>query len=69
VYAANGIDLVETRQTSPGVTDLLGTFASYTALHQPQTVSDAAGQTTAVTYNAFGQVLRRPRGSEMCRRG
>ena len=57
VYAANGIDLVETRQTSPGVNDLLGTFANYTALHQPQTVTDAAGQTTTLTYNAFGQVL------------
>ena len=57
VYAANGIDLVETRQTSPGVNHLLGTFANYTALHQPQTVTDAAGQTTTLTYNAVGQVL------------
>jgi RHS repeat-associated protein len=56
-YAANGIDLVETRQTSSGVNDLLGVLGSYTALHQPQTVSDAAGQTTTLTYNAFGQVL------------
>src|SRR6185436_5965199 len=57
VYAAGGIDLVETRQTSPGVNDLLGTFANYTALHQPQTQTDAAGQTTTLTYNAVGQVL------------
>jgi RHS repeat-associated protein len=57
VYAANGIDLVETRQTSPGVNDLLGTFASYTALHQPQTATDAAGETTTLTHNALGQVL------------
>jgi RHS repeat-associated protein len=57
VYAANDIDLVETRQTSAGVNDLLGTFANYTALHQPQTVTDAAGQPTTLTYNAFGQVL------------
>jgi RHS repeat-associated protein len=56
-YAANGIDLVATRQTSSGVNDLLGTLGSYTAQHQPQTVSDAAGQTTTLTYNAFGQVL------------
>jgi RHS repeat-associated protein len=56
-YAANGIDLVEARQTSSGVNDLLGTFANYTALHQPQTVTDAAGQTTTLTYNAFAQVL------------
>jgi RHS repeat-associated protein len=56
-YAANGIDVVEARQTSSGVNDLLGTFANYTALHQPQSVTDAAGQTTTLTYNAFGQVL------------
>ena len=57
VYAANGIDLLEIRQTSPGVNDLLASYANYTPLHQPQSVTDAAGQTTTYTYNAAGQVL------------
>ncbi len=45
------------RQTSPGVNDLLASYANYSALHQPQSVTDAAGQTTTYTYNAAGQVL------------
>ena len=45
-YAANGIDLLEVRQTRPGGSDLLAQYANYTASHQPQTVTDAAGQTT-----------------------
>ena len=57
VYATNGIDLLEVRQTSPGVNDLLASYANYTAQHQPQSVTDAAGQTTTFTYNAAGQVL------------
>lgn len=56
-YAANGIDLLEVRQTRPGGSDSLAQYASYTATHQPQTVTDAAGETTNLTYNAAGQVL------------
>jgi YD repeat-containing protein len=56
-YAANGRDLLEVRQTTGGLTDLLAGFANYTALGQPQTTTDAAGQTTTYTYNAAGQVL------------
>lgn len=56
-YAANGIDLLEVRQTTGGANDLLGSFSNYTAQHRPQTVTDAAGETTTFTYNAAGQPL------------
>ena len=56
-YAANGIDLLEARQVNGGGTDLLATYAGYTALHLPATVTDGAGQTTTTTYNAAGQPL------------
>jgi YD repeat-containing protein len=55
-YAANGIDLLEVRQTTGGANDLLASYGSYTAGHQPQTITDAAGQTTTLTYTAAGQV-------------
>lgn len=45
------------RQTNGSGSDLLASYGSYTSLHQPQNVTDAAGQTTAFTYNAAGQVL------------
>src|SRR5882672_10581209 len=56
-YAANGIDLVQTRQTTNGANDVLGTFANYTGQYEPQSTTDAAGQTTSVSYNAAGQLL------------
>ena len=58
-YAANGIDLLDVRQTTGGLTDLLASFGTYTTQHRPQTMTDAAGQTTTATYNAAGQVLTR----------
>jgi RHS repeat-associated protein len=56
-YDTNGIDLLEVRNTTGGRDDLLATYADYTAGHQPQTVTDAAGQVTHTTYNDAGQVL------------
>jgi RHS repeat-associated protein len=56
-YAANEVDLTEVRQTTAGMNDLLAILGSYTALHQPQTLTDAAGQVTGVTYNSAGQLL------------
>jgi RHS repeat-associated protein len=56
-YAANGIDLLTVRQTTPGLNDLLATYSNYTVTHRPQTFIDAAGQTMTATYNAAGQVL------------
>ena len=56
-YDANGIDLVSIHQTSGGASDLLAGYSNYTSGHQPQTIVDAAGQTTTFTYNAVGQVL------------
>ena len=56
-YAANGRDLLEVRQTTGGSNDRLASFGTYTATGQPQTITDAAGQTTTLTYNAAGQVL------------
>ena len=53
-YAANGIDVLETRQTRAGQSELMRQ-ATYNAQHQPLTVTDAAGQTTTFTYNTRGQ--------------
>jgi RHS repeat-associated protein len=56
IYADNGIDLLEVRQTRAGQSELLSRM-TYNAQHLPLTVTDAAGQTTSYTYNDFGQVL------------
>ena len=56
-YANNGVDLLQVHQTTGGMNDLLASYANYTAQHQPQSLTDAAGQTTTMTYNAVGQVL------------
>lgn len=56
VYASNGIDLLEVRQTRAGNNELLAR-ATYNSQHRPLTVTDAAGQTTTFSYNARGQVL------------
>jgi RHS repeat-associated protein len=56
-YAANDIDLLTVRNTTGSLNDLLSTYGNYTAQHRPQTVTDAAGQTTTMTYDAAGQVL------------
>ena len=63
VYAANGIDLLEVRQTRAGQSHLLSK-GSYNTQHLPLTSEDAAGQTTAYTYNTRGQLLTRtnPKG-------
>ncbi len=65
-YAANGIDLVAVRNDLPNGTSgeqLLA--ATYTAAHQPATVTDYAGQTYTGNYNAYGQLtsVRRPDGA------
>jgi RHS repeat-associated protein len=56
IYATNGIDLQEARQTRGANNELLSQ-ATYNTQHQPLTMTDAAGQTTTNTYNARGQVL------------
>ena len=56
IYAANGIDLLEIRQTRAGQNELLSQM-TYNAQHLPLTSTDAAGQMTTYTYNARGQVL------------
>ena len=56
IYAANGIDLLEVRQTRAGQSQLLSQ-ATYNSQHLPLTAKDAAGQTTTYVYNARGQVL------------
>ena len=56
-YATNGLDLLQVEQVRSGGTDVLATFADYTSRRLPQTITDAAGQTTTITYNAFGQPL------------
>jgi RHS repeat-associated protein len=56
IYATNGIDLLETRQTRLGKNELLSKM-TYNLQHQPLTQTDAAGQTTTATYNTRGQPL------------
>jgi RHS repeat-associated protein len=56
-YAPNGFDVLEIRQTTGSLNDLLATNGNYTATHLPETVTDAAGQTATVTYNGNGQPL------------
>ena len=56
VYATNGIDLLEIRQTRGGNNELLSRI-TYNTQHLPLTVTDAAGQTNTFTYNARGQLL------------
>lgn len=55
VYSANGIDLMEVRNTSDGHNDLLASY-TYNGQHRPLTATDAAGMTTLFTYNAAGQI-------------
>ncbi|HEX6719181.1 MAG TPA: RHS repeat-associated core domain-containing protein [Pyrinomonadaceae bacterium] len=57
VYANNQIDLLEIRQTSNGINDLLARYTYNNAQHLPLTYTDASGQTTAFTYNSHGQLL------------
>jgi RHS repeat-associated protein len=56
-YASNGIDLLEVRQVVSGTTELRLVYSDYTSQHGPQTIVDAAGETTTVTYNGDGQLL------------
>ena len=56
-YASNGIDLLEVRQTTGAQNQLLASYSNYTAQHVPQTIVDAAGRSTSVTYNGAGQPL------------
>jgi RHS repeat-associated protein len=54
-YSADGIDLLEVRQTTGGtINELLASF-TYNADHLPETATDAAGEETEITYNAYGQ--------------
>lgn len=56
LYATNGIDLLEVRQTRVGNNELLARM-TYNSQHQPLTMVGADGQTDKFTYNARGQRL------------
>jgi RHS repeat-associated protein len=53
-FAANGIDLLETRQVNGQTTDLIS-IRTNNSQHQPLTITDAAGQTTTYTYLPDGR--------------
>jgi RHS repeat-associated protein len=57
-YATNNIDLLTVKQVNGGGQDLLSTM-TYNSQHLPLTVTDAAGQTTTMTYNGNGQLNTR----------
>ncbi|MEW6157602.1 MAG: cysteine peptidase family C39 domain-containing protein, partial [Verrucomicrobiota bacterium] len=54
IYASNGIDLLEVRQTLLG-NELLAS-ASYNSMHLPVTFTNTAGQVTRYGYNQYGQL-------------
>ncbi len=54
-YAANGIDLIETRHVVGATTELLGAV-SYNSQHLPLRATNAAGKVTSFGYNAYGQL-------------
>ncbi|MBI4914111.1 MAG: hypothetical protein HY823_15390 [Acidobacteria bacterium] len=56
VFSADGLDLLEVRNTTGGGSELLARY-TYNPQHRPLTATDASGQTTSYTYNGFGQVL------------
>jgi RHS repeat-associated protein len=56
LYASNGIDLLEVRQTRAGNNELLFR-ANYNAQHLPLTKVGADGQTNTFVYNSRGQLL------------
>jgi RHS repeat-associated protein len=56
IYDSSNINLVEVRQVTGGVNELLEQY-TYNTQHLPLTKKDAAGQLTRFTYNAAGQVL------------
>jgi RHS repeat-associated protein len=55
VYDTSGIDLLEVRQQTGSINELL-TSHTYNSQHLPLTATDASGKTTTYTYNAAGQV-------------
>jgi RHS repeat-associated protein len=56
VYATNGIDLLEVRQTRGTNNQLLVSY-TYNAQHLPLTITDTSAKTTSIGYNSYGQVL------------
>ena len=67
VYDTNNIDLLTVYQRNPSgasvdpsgaPADKISSY-TYSALHEPLTETDAAGQTTVNFYNSFGQILTR----------
>jgi YD repeat-containing protein len=55
VYSTDGLDLLEVRNTTGALNDLLAKY-TYNAQHKPLTATDAAGQMTSFAYNSFGQI-------------
>jgi RHS repeat-associated protein len=55
VYGTNNLDLLEARMTHNGKNELLQSY-TYNLQHQPLELTDAAGQTTAISYGARGLI-------------
>lgn len=55
-YAANGIDLLEKRESQSGDNLLLGKWEFNNDKHLPNLYIDASGQQTQYTYNSFGEI-------------
>jgi len=50
----NSIDVTSIQNTTNGASDVLSTFGNYKN-HQPQAITDAAGEQTSIVYNGRGQ--------------
>jgi len=55
VYDTNGIDLLEVRQQTGGINELLASY-SYNGQHLPLTATDASRQPTIFSYTTAGQI-------------
>jgi RHS repeat-associated protein len=56
-YYANGLDIWKIRQTTGGnIDELLAEFGPYSTPNHPSTYTDAARQTYALDWNAYGQL-------------
>lgn len=58
LYAANGIDLLEIRQTRSGNNDLIGKWEFNNDKHLPNLYIDGSGQLTQYAYNSFGELTQ-----------
>ena len=58
IYSTNNIDLTQIKRKNGAGFDVIASYGPYNAMHLPSSYTDAAGQTTTLVYNSFGQMTR-----------